>query len=142
MAVVAQVLAGASGLIILAVVGLVTYEAVVLLTEPPDPDVPPFRFLSGVFLLFTAVVAGAIGAMNLIGLARLRRRRRSGRRLVILAAPLAIAVTILSGGLKVPPVALAMIVLFTATLTATALPGTGRWILAKPPVPEPAWPAL
>ncbi|MEV6361547.1 hypothetical protein [Nocardia asteroides] len=139
---VAQVLAGASGLVILAVVGLVTYEAVVLLTEPPDPDVPPFRFLSGVFLLFTAVVAGAIGAMNLIGLARLRRRRRSGRRLVILAAPLAIAVTILSGGLKVPPVALAMIVLFTATLTATALPGTGRWILAKPPVPEPAWPAL
>ncbi|MEV6061871.1 hypothetical protein AB0L62_17870 [Nocardia asteroides] len=139
---VAQVLAGASGLVILAVVGLVTYEAVVLLTEPLDPDVPPFRFLSGVFLLFTAVVAGAIGVMNLIGLARLRRRRRSGRRLVILAAPLAIAVTILSGGLKVPPVALAMIVLFTATLTATALPGTGRWILAKPPVPEPAWPAL
>ncbi|WP_280346764.1 hypothetical protein [Nocardia neocaledoniensis] len=39
-AVVAQVLTGVSGLVIVAIVGHMVYEAVVQLIEEPDPDEP------------------------------------------------------------------------------------------------------
>lgn len=65
---------------------------------------------------------------------------RRGRGLVILAAPMGMVAAFLFSG-QALLIGLALIALFTAPLIAVALPGTKRWLLAKPPVPELAWPA-
>lgn len=139
-AVVAEVLAGVSGLVVVAIAGLMVYEAVVQLTAEPDPDKVDFRVVTAAFLLIMATISGVIGGLHLVGLALLRARNRRGRGLVILAAPLGMVASFLFSG-EAMLIGLALVALFTATLIAVALPGTKRWLLAKPPVPEPAWPA-